>query len=92
MIKPTNGRIVWIHDHQHTQPLAAIITWVHADNLINVCAFWPNGQPRPMEEVMLMQDTADSNINVMRPYAAWMPYQKAVAAGEIAPTLHAAPK
>jgi len=89
-IRPTNGRMVWIHDINFAQPLAATITWVHDDEtLINVCAYWPNGQPRPMERVQLVQDTGDSDINVVKPYAAWMPYQKAVAAGEIPAVRHA---
>jgi len=80
-IEPTNGRIVWIHDRDFAQPLAAIVTWVHDDGrLINVCAYWPNGQPRPMERVTLVQDTSDSDINVVKPYAVWMPYQRGQAA------------
>ena len=80
MISPTNGRIVWIHDRKYDQPLAAIVTWVHSDTLINVCAHLPDGRPRPMENVSLVQDTADSDLNAIQPFAVWMPYQRGQAA------------
>jgi hypothetical protein len=80
MITPTNGRIVWVHHRRFAQPLAAIVSYVHSDTAINVCCFWPDGTPMPMKNVILVQDTADSDINVIKPYATWMPYQKGQAA------------
>jgi hypothetical protein len=80
MITPTNGRIVWIMHLSYEQPLAAIITKVHSFDLINVCAFGPDGVPAPLPKVRLVHDRADSDINVAIPYAVWMPYQKGQAA------------
>jgi len=92
MITPTVGRIVWILDRNQDGPLAAIITKVHSDTDINVCCFADTGSTQPMHHVLLVQGTSDSDINVIKPYATWMPYQKAVAKGEIPPTLHVDPK
>src|SRR5579864_7839915 len=80
MITPTNGRVVWIMHRAYEQPLAAMVTWVHTDTLINVCAHLPDGTPLPMTNVFLVQDSADSDVNVVKPYATWMPYQKGQAA------------
>ncbi len=80
MIKPTNGRVVWIRHRNFDQPLAATITWVHSDTLINVCAHAPSGDPWPMRDVTLVQDSGDSDINAIKPYAVWMPYQQGQAA------------
>jgi hypothetical protein len=81
MIEPTNGRIVWIHHRGYSdQPLSAIITYVHSDKFINVCAFTPDGIPLPLRDIPLIQDSGDSDINVVKPYAVWMPYQKGQAA------------
>jgi len=81
MIEPVNGRHVWIYHRAYEQPLAAIITYVHGDKkTINVCAFLPEGTPWPMQFVTLVQDTGDSDVNAVKPYAVWMPYQKGQAA------------
>lgn len=93
MIKPTVGRIVWYHPakadpgpNPGDQPLAAIVTHVWSDTCINLAVFDANGQTYNRTSVLLVQDDAP------RPdafYAEWMPYQKAVAAGSVAPAVHA---
>lgn len=89
MIKPTNGRMVWVNDPAYSdQPLAAIVTYVHSDHRINVCAFAPSGRALPMQDLWLLQ-AEDANQSPPVPHALSMPYQKAVAAGEIPPVLHA---
>jgi hypothetical protein len=76
MIEPVNGRHVWIYHRAYEQPLAAIITYVQNPQVINVCAFLPDGKPWPMQSVTLVQDSGDSDVNAVKPYAVWMPYQK----------------
>lgn len=81
IIRPTPGRIVWIFGWRpasgepgdDSQPLAAIVTYVHNDRLINVAAFEPNGHHRPLKNVRLWQPgEADSDGGA---HAEWMPYQ-----------------
>ena len=84
MITPTVGRIVWFEDGvRKTQ--AAIITYVWSDTLVNLTVFDPNGIPFSQTSITLEQDVPTGAL----PHCRWMPYQKAVAKGEIAPTLHA---
>jgi hypothetical protein len=84
MIKPTNGRIVWFHPQGHfqqqdpEQPLAAIITHVWSDNVVNLCVFSSNGIPYNMTSVALKQSDTDDFAGRM--YCEWMPYQKGQAA------------
>jgi hypothetical protein len=82
MIKPTNGRVVWFMDRQLSdQPIAAFITYVHSDTLIDIVAFPPRSVGHhAIADVTLVQDTGDSDINVVKPYCMWMPYQKGQAA------------
>jgi hypothetical protein len=85
MIKPTNGRIVWftpgprdaIGRYDTAQPLAAIVTHVLNDRLVNLCVFDSAGNAAARTSVPLLQDDDD------RPegcFAEWMPYQKGQAA------------
>ena len=67
----TIGRIVHLHDHGYSQPLAAIVTHVHSPRLIDVCAFTPHNGPVQMNRVGFVINTADSDINVLRAYAVW---------------------
>lgn len=78
MIKPTVGRIVWYwprrsNGFETDQPLAAIVTYVHDDHLINLSAFSPAGFPMARTSVYLAQE------GVQHPFqdnfAQWMPYQ-----------------
>lgn len=85
MITPTVGRIVWYQDGvRGTQ--AAIITHVWGDYLVNLTVFDPNGTPFAKTSITLVQEGQPVPAE---PYCEWMPYQKAVASGAIAPVLHA---
>lgn len=73
MIKPTIGRVVWYHpDKPHSQPWAALITFVHADRDVNLIVFDENGMGKSKLNVFLKQETED---NPVGNYAEWMPYQ-----------------
>jgi len=91
MIKPTVGRVVLYYRHGKTQfdaneqPEAATVAYVHSDTMVNLSVVDHNGVQFATTSVFLYQGEGD------RPessYAEWMPYQKAVAAGEVARTLH----
>lgn len=94
MIKPTVGRIIWFYPDQNDQiarngcePLPAIVTAVLSDTCVNLAVFDANGVPAEggRQSVEILDDDTGSDGF----YARWMPYQKAVASGEIPPTLHA---
>jgi hypothetical protein len=87
MIKPTNGRVVWftpspassvIVQIEKTVPLAAIVTHVYGDRMVNLVVFDSYGAPHSKSSVPLLQDGDE------RPehgnYCEWMPYQKGQAA------------
>lgn len=93
MITPTVGRIVWYRGYgtvPEAQALPAMIVYVHNDRLVNLARWDQHGDPLAgMQRVQLVQDgdpAPDGH------YCTWMPYQTAVAKGEIAPTLHAESK
>lgn len=102
MITPTNGRIVWytpashgdghppIIQHDPLVPLAAMVVHVWGDRMVNLVVFDSDGYPHRRTSVVLLQDD-DPKPEGGR-FCAWMPYQKSVAKGEIAPNLHAQPK
>jgi hypothetical protein len=79
VISPTPGRIVWFHPAPHDgvatlngQPLAAIVSGVHSDRLINLAVFDAYGNSQQRSNVHLVQPgdaTPDSA------HATWMPYQ-----------------
>lgn len=86
MITPTHGRIVLYHPSEfdrrpmtiHTdKPLAAIITHVWSDELVNLCVFDSNGSPIARTSVPLHQGDGPCESS---PYCEWMPYQKGQAA------------
>ena len=94
MIVPTIGRVVLVFNrYQNTMrqyPEAAQIAFVHSDRMINVGGIDHNGLPFCLTSLRLAQEgdiLADGEV-----HAAWMPYKKAVAKGEIQPTLHATPE
>jgi hypothetical protein len=93
MIQPTIGRVVWfwrqkgLDEPKVEQPNAALVTYVWGDRLVNLVVFDANGNSRGETSVTLLQD--DDVGNVYGSFASWMPYQKAVAKGEIAPKLEA---
>lgn len=95
MIAPTVGRVLHFYPGTRftgvpaldNQPLPAMICHVWSDTCVNIAGFDANGSPFALTSVLLVQEDNDipppgSN------YACWMPYQKAVATGEIAATLH----
>lgn len=80
MIRPTVGRIVWFHHNANIAgfddrdaPLAAIVTYVHSDTLVNLCVFGPNGDSYAKASVYLEQGDAPRSVGM---YCRWMPYQK----------------
>lgn len=96
MIKPTVGRVVWYtpcpDDSFPTiagQPLAAIIAAVWDDTRVNLLVIDANGITHNLKSVLLVQEDAERPVTG---FCEWMPYQKAVASGQIAPTVHAQPK
>jgi hypothetical protein len=63
MIKPTNGRVVWVEPAKMadgrsdpSQPYTALITYVHDDRTINVVAFDHAGAWRKHASIPLLQD------------------------------------
>lgn len=85
MISPTVGRVVWFHAGAHAtnlqsdQPLAAMITYVHSDELINLVVFGKGGDCHQRASVPLWQGESDAPAEHLT-YAEWMPYQKGQAA------------
>ena len=92
MIRPTVGRVMWYRPGVHlaglvanpaglegAQPLAAIVTYVWNDNMVNLAVFGHDGTVQARTSVPIVQDgspwTADQS-----PYAEWMPFQKGQAA------------
>jgi hypothetical protein len=96
MIVPTIGRIVWYWPSKHdtmfrdgsTQPCAAIVAYVWHDRMVNLTVSDHNGDVHKRTSVRLRQD-GDELPN--ESYCEWMPYQKAVASGTLAPNHHAKP-
>lgn len=93
MIKPTVGRVVWYWPvknkgvdgkifyempHDGVQPLAAMITNVYTDTMVNLVVFDANGNSHGLCSVDLIHEGKP------RPeggrYCEWMPYQKGQAA------------
>lgn len=78
MIKPTIGRVV--HFYQSAtfpEPRAAIVTYVHSDNMVNLATFNANGECVPATSVPLVQEGEPVPEGFR---AEWMPYQKGQAA------------
>jgi hypothetical protein len=94
MIVPTIGRVVLVRNRHanpdKAQPEAALVAYVHNDRLINVGGVDHGGLPFAMHRLRLVQEEGDHTDSDT--YAEWMPYQKVVAKGEIAPVLHATPE
>lgn len=91
MIKPTVGRVVHFrvdnpHDelfkftrsHGVEQPMAAHVTYVWNDRMINVMVIDPNGRSHPRTSVILLQD--DDAKPDRQNFCTWMDYQKGQAA------------
>lgn len=93
MIKPSIGRVVWFTPSKSDpsltgsdQPLAAIITYVHSDVMVNLAVFDANGSVAPRTSAYLVPD--DEVPEIYREngyYAEWMPFQKGQAAKQGGP-------
>lgn len=81
MIKPTVGRVVWVHRphfaNDPSQPEAALITFVHSDTLINVGGFDQNGLPFSASLDLIQEGSIPPREGTN--WAEWMPHQKAQA-------------
>lgn len=94
VIEPTPGRVLWFYPASDDArlatlseaPLAAIVAKVISDRMVNLMVVADDGHPVGRVSQTLVQD---GDTVPQRPYATWMPYQRAVASGQIAPTLHA---
>ena len=93
---PTIGRVILYrptqHDHEGGMQIFgddpvmdAHIVFVWNPDLVNLVVFDHNGHQHRRTSVPLLQEGDPKKGG----YCEWMPYQKKVAAGEIAPTLHA---
>ena len=81
IIKPTIGRVVHYYtnssgrdvvQHDDTEPMAAIITYVWSDDMVNLAVFDHNGNAHSMTSITLRQP--DRPVP-MYEHCAWMPYQ-----------------
>jgi len=82
MIKPTIGRVMWYWPNKkfrREQPMAAIVTWVHDDNMVNLFAMNPDGSDGGVPNVPIVQDGSPHTAGDSH-YCEWMPYQKGQAA------------
>jgi len=81
VIKPTVGRVVWYQTKfvpdQVEQPQAAIVTFVHSDNMVNLVVFSDLGMPYGKTSVYLRQAGTPAPSH---DFCEWMPYQLGQAA------------
>lgn len=98
MIKPTVGRMVLYRPssdedgfarNPNGEPSAAVVVQVHNDRVVNLAVFDAMGTSHPRTHVPLLQPEDERPASGVGGYCEWMPYQKQVAAGEVAPTRHA---
>lgn len=85
MISPTIGRVVWYWQHsgrEASQPLAALIAWVHSDVYVNLAIFDANGKAANRTSVRLYQG---EGLPPLGEYCEWMPYQIGQAAKHAEP-------
>lgn len=81
MIKPTIGRIVWFREapdqqvlhHDKSQPLAAIVVYVHHDRMVNLAVYDADGGAHARTSVPLLQ--GDDKPQGESMWCEWMPYQ-----------------
>jgi hypothetical protein len=91
MIKATVGRVVWFFGemrddenafrqirHPGREPLAAIVTHVWNDKMVNLVVFDMDGRSTGKTSVRLLQDSELPSGESF--WAEWMPYQKGQAA------------
>lgn len=91
MIKPTVGRVVWFTPARQgdkrsdkSQPLAAIVTYVHSDRCVNLSVFEQNGAAQTAGYITVKLLQEEHGIKDEPPesghFAEWMPYQVGQAA------------
>ncbi len=74
MIQPTVGRVVHYYNRPGMPgPLPAIVTYVHSDQLVNLCVMGTAGDTFGRTSVRLAQPGEAPQTGVE--YCAWMPYQ-----------------
>ena len=86
MFKPTIGRVVWYWPTAYDlaqgmfaypgsdQPMAATVSFVHSDRMVNLSVVDHNGQAFEKRSTTLLQD--GDVVRDRAGYAEWMPYQK----------------
>jgi hypothetical protein len=78
MIVPTVGRVVWFwKDTKQSQPLAAMIAFVHNDRMVNLGYLTAEGAHIGAMSVPLIQEGDE---RPARRFCEWLPYQKGQAA------------
>lgn len=76
MIKPTIGRVLWLHRKNSldpNQPEPVLVCSVHDDTRVNVAGFNSIGAPIAVQHCYLVQDDAPPPMD--EPWCEWMPYQ-----------------
>jgi hypothetical protein len=80
LIVPTVGRIVWYYPGQNEaikyhrdQPLAAVVSYVWSDRMVNLAVYDADGFPQSRTSVPLLQDDDKAPDAA---HCAWMPFQK----------------
>jgi hypothetical protein len=75
VIEPTIGRVVWYWPPKvkPSQPMAAIITYVHDTHQVNLVTFRRTGESDARQNVYLLQEGSPTPRD--GDYAQWMPYQ-----------------
>lgn len=97
MISPTVGRVVWFRPGHFDrtqammsvygdQPMKADVVFVWSDHSVNLVVTDHAGRTFFRSAVSINMPAVEG-----QGHAEWMPYQKAVAIGQIAPTVHAEP-
>jgi hypothetical protein len=79
VITPTPGRIVWFYPDEafpgaweKGEPLAAIVSCVHSNRVVNLAVFDSNGNSHSCISVTLVQP---DDAKMTDYYCEWMPYQ-----------------
>jgi hypothetical protein len=85
-ITPTVGRVVLFALSNEAHEVPALITRTHSNECVNLHVLHDMKAAEPVREVSY-SDPPAGNGGTWR----WMPYQKEVAAGKVAPTPHAQP-
>lgn len=83
VIKPSIGRVVWFWEsaiaaqRENAQPNAALVVFVHNDELVNLTVFSGVGYPGAYTHIPLWQGEGERPQGM---HCEWMPYQKGQAA------------